>query len=292
MFKRVLFPTDFSEYADKTLEYVLKLKSTGVETVLLVHIMEAADEYPVTMARKERFTERLEETARLVREQGLQAEVLVELGKPYREILRLADERDASLIVIGCHGKGFLDEVVIGSVSDRVTREANVPVLLVKYKVHESDAGPQLENRSAEPFGKVLYPTDCSPCAQSALQFVRELKTVGCEEVIVSSVIDPKVVATANIDTAVKELESKLKVSVGTLQERGLQAKAVVPVGVPLEELLRIAKEERVSLVVMGSTGKGYFQEMLLGSLSENMIRKSKCPILVIHNDVCALQVD
>ena len=290
MFKTILFPTDFSEYSLKTLEYVWGLKAAGVERVILVNILEAIDEYPIALARKRRTLEALKEQEGILSGHGLKTESRVELGTPYREILKIAEEEEVSMIVIGCHGKGLLDEVVIGSVSDRVTREATVPVMLVKYKVLHEEGGDRLEKMSAESFKKILYPTDGSPCAQMAKKFIQGFAQVGCNEVIVASVVDPKTVPQKDIPKAVKELEAKLSVAAEEFRERGLQSKVAVSVGTPLEELLRIAKEERVSLIVMGSTGKGYFKQMVLGSVSESMIREAKCPVLIIHNEVCEIQ--
>lgn len=290
MFAKVLFPTDLSPYAEKTTEYVMGLKAIGVEKVIMVNILETGEEYPVTMARKKRTIEQLKERETLFREQGLEVESRVEMGTPYREILKIADEEEVSLIVIGCHGKGLIDEVVIGSVSDRVTREAKVPVLLVKFKVLQDHMGPHLERRSAELFKKILYPTDSSSCSLSVMQFVREFKKVGNEEVIIANVVDSTHTKLSDIPNAVREMERKLSVEKHIFEELGVTARVAVPVGRPVEELLRIGKAERVSLIVMGSTGKGYFKQMLLGSVSENMVRHAKCPVLIVHSEVCMIQ--
>lgn len=290
MFKRILFPTDFSEYAEKTLEYVLGLEAIGVEKVIQAYILEPGEEYPVTMARKKRTIALLKSREDLFKEHGLDVESRVELGTPYREILKLADAEDVSLIVIGCHGKGLLDEVVIGSVSDRVAREAKVPVLLVKYKVLQDETGQKLERRSAELFKKVMYPTDNSPCSLSAMMIVRELKKVGCEEVILTNVVDSSSTRVANVPAAVREMAKKLEPMQRELEERGLKVRLAVPVGRPVDELLRVAKDERVSLIVIGSTGKGYFKQMLMGSVSENMVRHAKCPVLIVRSEVCMIQ--
>jgi nucleotide-binding universal stress UspA family protein len=290
VFEKVLFPTDLSPYAEKTCEYVVGLKAIGVEKVIQAYILESDEEYPITMARKKRTMATLKEREAFFREHGLEVESRIEMGTPYREILKLADAEEVDLIVIGCHGKGLLDELVIGSVSDRVTREAKVPVLLVKYKVLQHDMGQQLERRSAELFRKILYPTDSSSCSLSVMQFVREFKKVGCDEVIIANVIDSTHTKLKDIPNAVREMERKLSVEQHIFQELGVKASVAVPVGRPVEELLRIGKEERVSLIVMGSTGKGYFKQMLLGSVSENMVRHAKCPVLIVHSEVCMIQ--
>jgi nucleotide-binding universal stress UspA family protein len=290
VFQSILFPTDFSEYADKAIEYVIGLQAIGVEKIIQAYVLEAGEEYPVTVARRKRSLAILKEREELFRKHGLEVASRIGLGTPYKEILKIADQEDVSLIVIGCHGKGLLDEVVIGSVSDRVTREAKVPVLLVKFKVLQESSGPRLEKMTAEQFKKILYPTDSSPCSMSVTQYVREFKKVGCEEVIIASVVDSTNTRLKDIPDAVRETERKLSVEKHIFEEQGIIARVAVPVGRPVDELLRVAKGERVSLIVMGSTGKGYFKQMLMGSVSENMVRHAKCPVLIVHSDVCMMQ--
>lgn len=292
MFNKVLFPTDFSAYAEKTLEYVAGLKDIGAEQLVLVHTIQEAEEYPVTMARRDRMLLRLKDTEKWVKAQGLDVVSRVEIGTAYREILRVAEEEEVDLIAIGSHGKGLLDEVVIGSVSDRVAREASVPVLVVKHKVLQDEEGVRLEKRSADAFQKILYPTDGSPCAQSALDYIKGLSLPFCGQVIMAHVIDPKSVAADRLEKAKAETKARLDTSARAMEGTCIRVKTEVRVGVPLEQLLALAKEERVSLIVMGSTGKGFFQEMLIGSLSENMIRKAKCPVLIVHNTICSIPVE
>ncbi|MFA5866773.1 MAG: universal stress protein [Actinomycetota bacterium] len=290
MFKKILFPTDFSAYADKAVEYLVGMKALGVEEVIQTYILEAGEEYPITLARKKRTLAMLKDREHLFKDHGLDIKSRVELGTPYREILKMADTENVSMIVIGCHGKGLFDEVIIGSVSDRVTREAKVPVLLVKFKILQDSNGTRLEQRSAGMFKKILYPTDSSPCSMSVMQYVRELKKVGCDEVIIANVVDPSTMRVKNVPNAVREMEKKLSFEKNVFLEQGISAKVAVPVGRPVDELLRLAKEERVSLIVIGSTGKGYFKQMLLGSVSENMVRHAKCPVMVVHSEVCMIQ--
>ncbi len=292
MFNKILFPTDFSAYAEKTLEYLAGFKDIGAEHVVLVHTVQEAEEYPVTMARQERMAAALKEKEEWLRTQGLEASSLVPIGTPYREILKAARTEEVDLIVIGSQGKGLLDEVLLGSVSDRVAREATMPVLVVKHKVLQDATGVKVEKRSAESFQKILYPTDGSPCAQSALEYIKGMSLPFCGQVIMANIIDPKTVATGKIEAAKAEMLAKLKTSAKAMEGTCIHVTTDVRVGVPLEELLKIGKEEKVTLIVMGSTGKGFFQEMLIGSLSENMIRKARCPVLIIHDEICAIPVD
>jgi nucleotide-binding universal stress UspA family protein len=53
-------------------------------------------------------------------------------GKPYREILRVAEEQTADLIVIGIHGRGPVDRLLFGSTAEHLVRQASCPVLTLR----------------------------------------------------------------------------------------------------------------------------------------------------------------
>jgi nucleotide-binding universal stress UspA family protein len=60
------------------------------------------------------------------------ADVQVTAGKPYREIVRVAKDTDANLIVMGVHGRGVIDRWLFGSTANHVIRQATCPVLTLR----------------------------------------------------------------------------------------------------------------------------------------------------------------
>ena len=77
---------------------------------------------------------------------SVQAEFRVVVGEPSREIVRLADEQDAGLIVMSTHGHTGLKRVLSGSVTERVVRRAPCPVLVIRehgYDFVRSGVGPE-----------------------------------------------------------------------------------------------------------------------------------------------------
>jgi len=137
-------------------------------------------------------------------------------------------------------------------------------------------------------FKKILYPTDFSDCAEKAIGYIKKLKEAGAEEVIVINVLDERSTA-YGIDAGVKfllELEKEMKGGVEGVKKRfekaGFKAKALVRRGIPAREIVKAAEDENASIIVMGSAGKSMLGEILLGSTSENVVRSSKKPVLVI----------
>ena len=150
MFRKILYPTDFSEDAGNALEYVKKLKDAGTEEVVILYVVHASaidsvmegcvwagldaeecreDVLAEIIEKKEQAAK---EVLREIEKVGIKGKVLIKVGKPANEILRVAEEEKTSLIIMGAHGEGKLEHMLTGSVSENVVRHANVPVMLVR----------------------------------------------------------------------------------------------------------------------------------------------------------------
>ncbi len=144
MFKKIVYPTDFSTEAVRALGFVRKLKDAGAKEVVLLHIIDRrglsdlsrfatkdiadiVDELEVK-ARKE-----LQKIEKELHDLGFKVTIRIEQGDPFKEILRVEEEEDSSLIVIGARGKAdTFPAVLLGSVSYNLVRKATCPVLVVK----------------------------------------------------------------------------------------------------------------------------------------------------------------
>ena len=142
-------------------------------------------------------------------------------------------------------------------------------------------------------FKKILIPTDFSDVAEKALDCVKQLKDAGTREVVVLHVIKKnslQVIAQyssiRDFEEVEKEVEGdareKLSRIEKELKETGFQVKIRVETGFPFSEILRVEDEEDVSAIVIGSHGLSNIKEILLGSVSESVIRKAKKPVIVI----------
>ena len=77
-------------------------------------------------------TEKAQKVADVLTDAGIGTRIRIEQGLPFREILRVEDEEDVSIIVIGSHGRSNIEEIFLGSVSENVMRKSKSPVLIVK----------------------------------------------------------------------------------------------------------------------------------------------------------------
>jgi len=152
MFRKILYPTDFSDSARAALDYVMKLKEAGAEEVILLHVYDERDidmhweiesiiheTEPVEQAKHdvlkvilEKSYGRLKELEAELAKSHFKTELVVMEGVPYQKIAQTADDMGVSLIVMGSHGERGLVGRVLGSTTGRVLLTTNVPVLVVK----------------------------------------------------------------------------------------------------------------------------------------------------------------
>lgn len=293
MFARALFPTDFSAYANTVFACLPDLKAAGLRIVVLVGIIRESDvPLPETLNREslERVRWSVEEQLNIARMalegQGLRAITRIEYGSPAAQIVRAAEEEQVDLIVMGAQGKTVAQELLLGSVAHEVVRRATMPVLIQKVNVVRELGHVECRRVCTQMFTRVLHPTDFSDCANEAFQVVKRLKAAGTEEVILLHVQDERAMKhrpAEQIAAFDEEDTRRLERMRRDLMLRGLQSKVVLRHGLPFREALKVAEEEDVCLIVLGSHGRSAVREMLAGSTFENVVRLSRQPVLVVR---------
>ena len=139
MYKRILVPTDGSEFAKKAQLHALFLaKVSGAEIIALsvsenhfingISVTEEVEQ--LNQLLKDRCEEDLKEFEEM-NEDGVKISSVIKEGSPANVILEVAIEEDIDLIVIGSSGKSGFDRFILGSVSDKVVNAAKCPVLVV-----------------------------------------------------------------------------------------------------------------------------------------------------------------
>lgn len=143
MYERILLPTDGSDASDRAVEQAIGLAR---ETGAALHVLFVVEDIPYA---PEMMDDEVEGQLRDVGEEaidGIRAradeagvEVVPALreGAPHTTILEYADESDADVIAMGTHGRSGLDRYLLGSVTERVVRTADVPVLTVRMDADE-----------------------------------------------------------------------------------------------------------------------------------------------------------
>ena len=145
--KKILFPTDFSEYAKFAQKYAFALAESFKAKLYVMHASESMHsnvgmegyfyDPAITANLEKNEKETLNRITEELRSQGIEAEPIFVVGRPYMEIVQKAKELDVDLITLATHGRSGLSHLVFGSVAEKVVRLAPCPVLTIKHPEHE-----------------------------------------------------------------------------------------------------------------------------------------------------------
>jgi len=132
LFRTALVPLDFSVCTAGVIDMLHHLSKRGLNKIILMHVIESAKYSVASDKRFGTVKKRLDDLRKDLAGVGFDVSVHIHFGTPAYNILEVAREVDASLIILGASGKSFLRGLTLGSVSEEVIRRATVPLLVVR----------------------------------------------------------------------------------------------------------------------------------------------------------------
>jgi nucleotide-binding universal stress UspA family protein len=304
-YHKILVPLDGSEMAEKVLVYAKELAARLDLDVTLLYVC-SKEEYqvlPMHRAYVDRVADLLKTQTEAVRlsigdqQQSKAGQIMsrVTVGYPAEQILRYVDENEVDLILMATHGRSGIMRWVLGSVADKVLRASTVPVFLIRAGIPDDVAYDKW------PKTTMLVPLDGSKLAESVLPHVEVLaKQRGLDSVEVSllRVAEPPAIPAdypadmplsweehLEQETAKRKTEGEhyLAGVEKQLKDAGLNVRAEVLVGNPVEEIIGHCSKNRSSIVVMATHGRSGLSRWAYGSVAEKTLLGTSCPILIVR---------
>ena len=292
-FETMLFHTRFRELAFNSLKGLLELKAVGLKKVVLAHVIPREDvafvPYGGTLKEDEK---RMREEARLkfddwiqtIGDPQLEFVQRIEVGASNAVILDMAKEAKADLIVVGRKKRTALEMVYVGTHVLDILRRSTIPVLMSKYMVKYEWQGESLMRTNEQIWKRPLLASDWSEPSRRGLDATLALKGL-VEKLIVTHVLGARRIK--NLEPpAVKRLEEE---SVKRLQSycreidgAGIPSEYHLAMGRTVEEIIKMSRDFGATMIVMGRTGKDWFQEYWLGGVSHQIAELSELPVLLI----------
>lgn len=138
MYSSILFPTDGSPGSELARDHAIELAVDQAATLHVLHVIEtvapAASLHELIVERmSERGQELVETVASTGRGRGVKVETAVEEGDPAETIVEYATSEGIDVVVMPTHGRSELTKTIVGSVTDKVIRTGDVPVIVVKF---------------------------------------------------------------------------------------------------------------------------------------------------------------
>lgn len=275
MFSRLLLPLDGSAHSEMALESARRLCQAVPARVLLVHVVPTFEEHPSLEEALQGVVQRLEASGEALLEQSAErmatgtTRVSTRLlrGNAVEQILNVATEWRADLIMVGSRGISPSDRYALGTVSFRVALLAQVSVFIA---------------REVCTFRQILVPLDRSVAAARAAAWAGDLAARMDSEVSLLFVIsgDP---LTVKFTVSRGIADPFLSRTEKALAERKVRPRRMVEYGDPPTEIVTQAQEGGFDLVVMGAKGVRDSSIFTLGGVTMRVIQRAPTSVAIIR---------
>lgn len=288
--RKILFPTDFSDCSEHAFAQASHLaeKYSAELHVLNVAVPYVVDpDNPMSYLEDMRFEVQLDT-------QALKQPYADHVGSPLihvqkhntseaKAILDYTNEENIDLIVMGTHGRGGLDRLLLGSVTEKVIRLSPCPVLTVR---------PACDTEAHWPIRRILVPFDFSSYARRALRYAIELATNYEAHIdvlhVVTEVVLPGIYGVDTVSVSSPEVlmrvEEALHEEMQSYPGSTVTFDAHVLVGQPTFDIASYADLQKSDLIVIATHGRTGLSRLFMGSVAENVVRHASCPVFTLKS--------
>jgi nucleotide-binding universal stress UspA family protein len=295
-FTRILCPLDLSELSIRPLAYAAAMATWYDARLTALHVVPTFEPMevragalfdPVQVVYPMPREEVLERLRGMLATAGVPvdtADVTAEAGDAAPTIVDQAVATNADLLVMGTHGRTGFNRLLLGSVTEKVLRQAPCPVLTVPPHAPPAPTGVAIRH--------VLCAMDFSPASQQALGFALGIAQRAAASLTLLHAIEwlpeeePAEPTTFNVVEYREHLKQmardRLAALVAAPHARPTPTMLVVT-GRGYREILRLAEERDADLIVMGSTGRGGPVLTPFGTTTQQVVRSASCPVLTVR---------
>lgn len=276
--KKILVPTDFSKPAKLATDVAVSIAKKAKAQIVLLHILEqpTSESFNVTgevaggdTLEEKLFTMKLIQKAKTdfartiegIESEGVKVSQQIRLGNPFHGMRTVITELDVDLVVMGTSGRTQLEEMLVGSNTEKVVRHAHCPVLTIHEKPSNTD------------FKNIVYATSMSEGEKGFSDVVRSIQELYNATIHLVRVNTPM---NFRPDTEVKIIMSnfakKLRLKNFTLNVFNDLSEE--------EGIIHFAQSIQADMIGMATHGRTGFAHVLAGSVAEDVVVHSKRPVL------------
>jgi nucleotide-binding universal stress UspA family protein len=293
---RILCPIDFSDVSRHALAHVAAFAQWYEAKVTVLHVYSApvppvaVSQYPGNISllppvQPDEVQAQVRTFCEPLSVAGVSPAIIVEEGDPAKAITRMAGDAPPDLLIMGTHGRGGFQRLLLGSVTEKVLRLVACPVLTVP---------PPAATGSTPSFKTILCPIDFGPSAIRALDYAFSLAKEADARIILLHVVEALSDAAAlgepigfSIPDFQRSLEQdaleRLTALIPADARSWCEPEVRVTSGKAQREIVRVTKENQAELIVMGVQGRGAVDLLLFGSTTHHVIRDAAVPVLTLR---------
>lgn len=290
---KILFPTDFSRCAEQALAHAVFLAEKHDAEIHLLHVITLFEDQPNVVSEEigetEEMVRKLEDIAerqlnKAIDSDDMKINTSIKRGISAAPIiLEYASDNNIDLIVMGTHGRRGLGHLLLGSIAEEVVRMAECPV----FTIRETE-----KSKSLEAVNRILVPIDFSNHSGKALAYASDIAQSYNAKLQVLHIIEETIHPAFSISgkSSVFDLipgiqedsrnraEKMIKDSVSNKVDYEI----IVKGGRATSDIIKYAKENQSDLIVIATHGLTGLEHMLLGSVTEKVVRMAHCPVFTV----------
>ena len=282
LLEKILLAADFSQSTDNLVENAIGLAKTFQSQIILIHVLP--DDITNEKARlllNDAAINQLELINDKIKSEGVETDnPILEYGNHFDKIIKTADNIHANVIVIGAGEKAKNDVFQLGTTAEKIIRKSIKPVWIVK-------------NNSPLDVKNILCPVDFSTESKRALKnaiimarrFNAELIILSVYEMIYSDSLKLKLDWDEEIEYIKLEHEKEFNSFLEGFNLTDLNWDREIAKGLPSEEILKAISLYNTDLLIMGTTGKSGLNRIVMGSVTEKVVREVPCSFITIKSE-------
>jgi len=280
--KNILLAVDFSSSSDNLVKNAIDVGKIFESGIILIHVLpRGIKNDKVASLVKSAAESKLKNYHDEIVKEGIEAESLLKYGKHFDEIINTANEKGVNLIMIGAGEKQKKETIKLGTTAEKLVRRSDKPVLVVKQK---SD----LKNVK-----RILCPVDFSEESKLALNNAINIARRYNSKLCILSVSEPNNLTYKGLNINWKEIDESNRVELKRKLDNflndfnliDLNWQSIVKTGDPAKIILKTIKKKGTDLLLMGSSGKSSIFRILIGSVTEKVIREVPCTFITLKTE-------
>ncbi|MCJ1807136.1 MULTISPECIES: universal stress protein [Flavobacterium] len=269
--KRILVPTDFSQHAEYALKVAAQFAKKHNAEIYLLHLLELpgqgndtvthGHDIPEIIFFKNAITNRMDDLLEEEYLDGIEISKIIQIDHPFEGIMKTMQNNSFDLIIMGSHGASGIKEMFVGSNTEKVARNSNIPVLVIKeentdFKVDHFVFASDFSDEIKKPF-------------ESVALFANELEATLH---LVNINTPNNFRSTQNAQNLMNDFASQFNIN---KYETHIYNDVNVETGI-----LNIANDLNAELIGMCTHGRKGLAHFFNGSISESLVNHAKKPVI------------
>lgn len=280
--EKILAGVDFGPHTDSIIAYAAAFASSAKAALQLLHVLDYVVTPPAYLAPYIDEEKRIAESNFAVLKKELQKAGITigtetVIGRLHESFAVSLKKTHADMLVLG-----FMTHTFRRSSSEKLIKGLQIPMLVVRGEKAKT------ARRGGVTIARILCPTDFSEQSLKALKTAIELCDLFSARLDVLHVFDDSAIKTRKMtgerEKALQKLRERAQKKLDAfLTENAVRCTGMIEEGEPYEKIVSFAQQNSIDLIVTGARGMGLIEGMLIGSVTDAVLKSSNCPVLVLH---------